>query len=185
MTSDLIAPGSLCRALVFLLRLHSEILFLPLAVDSRLSVRYIPKSGRFGRLGGISDQRGCFFRLCHRFPVGLISKSWMRSPGSVTNPAERNLHGTNWSGHGDCRAGKMRPWSQKKIAEKERKREGSYFGNKKGRSNLQSALSNKSLAWCGGADTNGAPQIPSACPDFLLRVAASINCVWFSLRRTT
>ena len=26
---------------------------------------------------------------------------------------------------------------------------------------------------------------PSASPDFLSRVAASVNCMWFSLRRTT
>ena len=37
----------------------------------------------------------------------------------------------------------------------------------------------------GAGHTNGAPQIRSPPPDFLLGVAASVNNMWFSLRRTT
>jgi hypothetical protein len=37
----------------------------------------------------------------------------------------------------------------------------------------------------GAGHTNGAPQIRSAPPDFLLRIAASVNNMWFSLGRTT
>jgi hypothetical protein len=34
-------------------------------------------------------------------------------------------------------------------------------------------------------DGDGRTADPSAPPDFLSRVAASVNCMWFSLRRTT
>jgi hypothetical protein len=37
----------------------------------------------------------------------------------------------------------------------------------------------------GAGHTSGAQQIRSPPPDFLLRVAASVNDMWFSLGRTT
>jgi hypothetical protein len=46
-------------------------------------------------------------------------------------------------------------------------------------SRIKGAVTRGLRAW------DGRTAGPSAPPDFLSRVAASVNCMWFSLRRTT